>query len=57
MFRRLEAEVAAWGEPHQTWLQIDAFDAAQDAVHLHTPNPNGTKFPAEFDGVVGMRPS
>ena len=26
-------------------------DAGQDAVYIHTPNPNGDNFPYENDGI------
>lgn len=52
MFRRLLAETALWTTPHQTWLQIDAADSSQDAIYLHTANPNAENFPNQFTGVV-----
>ena len=51
-FRRLLAETAGWSTPHQVWLQIDAFDSAQDAVYLHTPNPNAENYPNTFEGTA-----
>lgn len=51
MFSRLLEQTADWATPHQVWLQIDALDGSQDAVYLHTPNPNRENFPASFDGV------
>lgn len=56
MFERLVADVASWPTPHQVWLQIDAADSSQDAVYLHTPNPNGSAFPNEFPGVTWDAP-
>lgn len=52
MFRRLLTETADWPVPHQAWLQVDGFDGSQDAVYLHTANPNRDNFPATFPGVV-----
>jgi hypothetical protein len=51
MFRRLLAETSEWSTPHQAWLQIDAYDGSQDAVYLHTANPNAENFPNPFAGV------
>lgn len=51
MFRRLLAETSGWKSPHQVWLQIDAADSSQDAVYLHTPNPNRDNFPNRFESV------
>jgi hypothetical protein len=43
--------------PSQTWLVIDASDPGQDAVYLHTPNPNRDSFPYLFEGVTwGIQP-
>jgi hypothetical protein len=56
MFRRLVAQTRAWPEPHQVWLQIDAIDGAQDAVYLHTPNPNAANFPNDFAGTTWDAP-
>lgn len=55
-FRRLLTDVHDWPTPHQVWLQIDAFDSSQDAVYLHTPNPNSDNFPNHFDNVVWDAP-
>ena len=51
MFHRLLHATANWPTPHQAWLQIDAYDGSQDAVYLHTANPNSENFPNEFPGV------
>jgi hypothetical protein len=63
----LRALFALWAEvetvardltcPWQSWLVIDAGDSSQDAVYLHTPNPNRDNFPYPFAGVVwGVEP-
>jgi len=36
--------------PWQVWLSLDPDDPEQDAVYLHTPNPQ-SDFPARFDRV------
>jgi hypothetical protein len=51
MFRRILAETASWTTPHQVWLHIDPTDSSQDAVYLHTANPNSENFPNTFAGV------
>jgi hypothetical protein len=38
--------------PWQSWLVLDAGDSSQDAVFLHTPNPNRDNFPYPFNGVA-----
>jgi hypothetical protein len=59
---RLRPLFAAWGRiedaasrltcPSQTWLVIDLAEPGQDAVYLHTPNPNCDNFPYPFAGVT-----
>jgi hypothetical protein len=64
---RLRSLFAAWSHvenaagqlarPWQAWLVIDCSDPEQDAVYLHTPNPNRDNFPYLFEGVTwGIRP-
>jgi hypothetical protein len=45
------------GRPWQSWLLLDPEDACEDAVYLHTPNPNRDNFPYQFEGVSwGVEP-
>ncbi len=60
--KRLRSLFAAWGRveiaagrlarPWQSWLVIDPAEPGQDAVYLHTPNPNRDNFPYRFEGVT-----
>ena len=50
-FRDVEAHTANWTKPKQQWIVIHENDSSQDAVYLHTPNPNRNNFPYAFDGV------
>lgn len=51
-FRRTVAQANAAGRPVQVFVSI-APDCVseQDALYVHTPNPNGTPFPHPFDDV------
>jgi len=51
LFRDLRQQMAARND-FQVWLVIEAGDASQDAVYLHTPNPNHDNFPNAFAGVA-----
>jgi hypothetical protein len=43
--------------PWQSWIVLDQEDSSQDAVYLHTPNPNRDNFPYGFEGVTwGIEP-
>lgn len=44
VFRAVAVGIPACPLPVQAWLLIDA-DAGQDAVFVHSPNPNGDAFP------------
>ena len=51
VFEKIEMVVSDWKKPAQTWVIIGD-DSSQDAVYLHTPNPNNDNFPYSFEGVV-----
>jgi hypothetical protein len=47
---RARLELHRQGRLHQLFAYIDAEDAGQDALYVHTENPNGTAFPCELTG-------
>lgn len=51
IFERYLAEAARIGAPMQVFMSIDALDSSQDAVWVHTPNPNRDNFPFCFEGT------
>jgi hypothetical protein len=56
-WRRIDTFAAGLGCPWQSWLLFDAVDSGQDAVYLHTPNPNRDNFPYRFEEATwGMSP-
>ncbi len=50
LLRFAEQRIAARKEPIQVFATICA-DTADNAVYLHSGNPNGTPFPHPFEGV------
>lgn len=38
--------------PWQSWVVINVADSGQDAVYLHTPNPQRDNFPYQFKDVT-----
>jgi len=55
--RRARIELAAYGKPHQLFAYIDLKNSADDALYVHTPNPNGSEFPNPIESVsVLVRP-
>jgi hypothetical protein len=51
-WERVEVLAEKSGTPWQSWVVVHAEDSGQDAVYLHTPNPNRDNFPYPFSGVV-----
>lgn len=51
-FRRLLEHLDGRTEPYQCWVLVSAVDSSQDALYLHTPNPNADNFPAAFGAGV-----
>lgn len=47
-FARVAEHRDRFSTPFQAWITIDVHDAGQDALYLHTPNPNGSAFPVIF---------
>lgn len=48
---RVEVAACRLTRPWQSWLVIDPADPIQDAIYLHSPNPNRDNFPYPFEGV------
>src|SRR5262245_42835724 len=42
----------ASGRPWQSWVVLQPTQPRDDAVYLHTPNPNRDNFPYLFEGVT-----
>lgn len=48
---RLDQQAKAYPHPYQLWAWVLEEDSSQDAVFLHSKNPNSDNFPLEFDDV------
>jgi hypothetical protein len=48
-------QLKGWEVPHQSWALIDPTDSGQDAIYVHTPNPNKENIPYLFEGVSWAR--
>ncbi|MBP6899938.1 MAG: hypothetical protein KBC73_07625 [Burkholderiaceae bacterium] len=46
--RKARIELQGHVTPYQLFAYIDLKASENDAVYIHTPNPNGTAFPAEL---------
>ena len=51
LFLAVETHTESWTKPKQQWVVIHENDSREDAVYLHTWNPNRDNYPYAFDGV------
>lgn len=49
--RRARIELERYGHPYQLFAYIDLKNSADDALYVHTPNPNGTEFPSPIESL------
>ena len=54
---RARIELTGASKPYQLFAIINRYDAGDDAIFVHTKNPNGTQFPIMHEGdVVSLLP-
>ena len=51
-YRACAKQLEGLGEPYQVWMLVASDEPSNDAVFVHTANPNGTPFPWTFPGGV-----
>jgi len=51
VFEKINSAKTQFTTPFQSWIILNCQDSSQDAVFLHTPNPNGTQFPALYPEI------
>jgi hypothetical protein len=57
LFESLLEQAQRLPGPSNVWLLYVPGNSEDDSVYVHTPNPNGTPFPYEFEGVSwGVQP-
>lgn len=44
----MEREAVKVNRPFQLFILLHQYDSAQDALYLHTPNPNAENYPLDF---------
>lgn len=47
---RAVVQLSAVGKPYQAFAVVNPGASSEDALYIHTPNPNGTDFPLSHDG-------
>lgn len=51
VFDRYAQQLHEFKKPYQLWIWLDIRNASQDAVFVHSPNPNHDDFPLVVDGA------
>lgn len=46
---KIEAELQHYPKDYQYWIEIDEKDSVEDAINIHTQNPNGSTFPIRLN--------
>ena len=46
------SQLASWAKPSQCWFIAERDRSSEDAIYVHTPNPNRDNFPYRFPEVV-----
>ena len=49
LYKKVLDELKMFDKPYQCWLFLDDDDAGQDAVFVHSPNPNKDNFPLKIE--------
>jgi len=54
---KVEAALQQYPKDYQYWIEIDEKDSVEDAIYIHSKNPNGSIFPIRlnFDNEVEVR--
>jgi hypothetical protein len=47
---RAVVQLSALGKPYQAFAVVNPGASSEDALYIHTPNPNGTDFPLSHQG-------
>lgn len=46
---KVEAKLQHYSKDYQYWIEIDEKDSVEDAIYIHTQNPNGSTFPIRLN--------
>jgi hypothetical protein len=50
LFRQYKTALKSYPNDYQLWIEIDVNDSGEDAVYIHTKNPNSDNFPIKVPG-------
>lgn len=54
VFERTLESVSEWEKPCQIWIFVDERDSSQDAVFIHSANPNSENYPCDWGHVIWL---
>jgi len=49
LFKYFKLKLREYPHPYQLWMLICENDSSEDAIYIHTNNPNATPFPLRFN--------
>lgn len=52
LYRYFQTQLVNYPKPFQLWIEIWENDSAEDAVYIHTRNPNSNNFPVKVGAGV-----
>ena len=55
LYTQYKQQLSAYPREYQIWISIDDVDSGQDAVYIHTKNPNADNFPYKALGNKVVR--
>ncbi|HEY8399934.1 MAG TPA: hypothetical protein VIK89_01660 [Cytophagaceae bacterium] len=54
-YQELKLQLKGYSKPYQLWIQVHEQDSSQNAVYLHTPNPEDNNFPFRLATIVPLQ--
>jgi len=51
LYENLKKDLKLYPNNYQIWIVIDENDSSEDAVYIHTKNPNNENFPLKMDNM------
>jgi len=56
LYQLLKAKLQSYPKQYQLWILVDPSKTSEDAVYIHTPNPNAQNFPLRLRALQNVDP-
>jgi len=56
LYEEFKEALKNYPHDYQLWIEIDVMDSGQDAVYIHTKNPNADNFPIKVRAIKSLEP-